>query len=166
MGRHRLTDEERALRARSPKKFATPAAPTAAVVLPASELKMDEQATGADQLLGGPPHFLAPDDLKVWNAAAPTMVRLNLLQAPDAIAFARYCQWLTRYIDLEKKARGSKGPRAFVVSGISGRRRLRATRVRRSLRWPHHSRTRPQRSPTHPDSPGGLPLRVPHGSAR
>lgn len=55
-----------------------------------------------DQWLGGAPKFLQGEARAIWDRASPIMVRLNLLQSPDSIAFARYCQWLARFVALEK----------------------------------------------------------------
>lgn len=101
MGRRKQSDELRALKgdpghATKPKRL--PPLPVA------PELKMHDKAT----LLGGPPSFLTGAARRMWDAASPIMIRLNLLQSPDAIAFARYCQWLDRYVTLEKTTRKKK----------------------------------------------------------
>ncbi len=52
-----------------------------------------------------PPAFLTASEREAWNLAAPALQRLNLLTAPDVMAFARYCSWLAEYFKLTKQGR-------------------------------------------------------------
>jgi P27 family predicted phage terminase small subunit len=55
-----------------------------------------------------PPKWLAADARAIWAIVAPELQRMQFLGAADAIAFGRYCQWLARYLELEKATRKAK----------------------------------------------------------
>lgn len=58
-----------------------------------------------ERLSAHPPASLSAGQKTVWKAIAPAVEFLNLLQLPDVPAFARYCQWLDRFSQLERMTR-------------------------------------------------------------
>lgn len=56
-----------------------------------------------------PPEWLSADARKHWFSLAPMLISMRVLTLADAIPFARYCEVLTRYIELKEFIMG-KGP--------------------------------------------------------
>ena len=54
--------------------------------------------------LGAPPQ-LSKDARKVWDRVAPELSRLKFLRDTDREPFARYCEWLVKWWQIERKLR-------------------------------------------------------------
>lgn len=75
---------------------------------PAAPVVPPDQAPAAPPDPVSPPKWLSVKSRNIWRAAAPAIFRRGLLSDADAIGFGRYCDWLARYIELQKSGRGKR----------------------------------------------------------
>jgi phage terminase small subunit len=69
----------------------------------------------ADAKVIRPPAWLSKNDQAIFTDVAPMLQRRRLLSTEDVLTFARYCQWLGRYLEADKASRG----RSLVYSSSS-----------------------------------------------